>query len=237
MARFWTHVKRVIRDADILIEVLDSRHVEESRNREIEDKVLESGKRLIYVINKVDMVDLDTIKIYKKLLHPCVLVSSRDKLGTTLLLKKILEVSRGKDCTVGILGYPNVGKSSLINALSGKHAASTSSRSGHTKGQQKVRLNNKIMLLDSPGVYPYKDHNETKHALISAVDYSQLKDPYEAVCKLHEEHPDFFFQWSQYADIDDILEDVAKQKNLLKKGGDIDEDRVCRYIVKVWQQG
>ena len=74
MARFWTHVKRVIRDADILIEVLDSRHVEESRNREIEDKVLESGKRLIYVINKVDMVDLDTIKIYKKLLHPCVLV-------------------------------------------------------------------------------------------------------------------------------------------------------------------
>ena len=50
------------------------------------------------------------------------------------------------------------------------------------------------MLLDSPGVYPYKDGNETKHALISAVDYSQLRDPYEAVCRLHEEHPEFFFQ-------------------------------------------
>src|SRR3989338_2174139 len=133
MPSFWVHVKLVLREADILIEVLDARMIQASRNEEIEDKIRHLGKILLYVINKCDLVDVEALKQEKKGLSPSVFISSKDRLGTTILKKKILELSHGEPVIVGVLGYPNVGKSSLINALAGRTAAKTSSESGYTK--------------------------------------------------------------------------------------------------------
>ena len=65
MASFWNIVNKVIRESDILLEVLDARMVKETRNKEIEDKVKKSGKILIYVINKCDLVEKPTLERYK----------------------------------------------------------------------------------------------------------------------------------------------------------------------------
>src|SRR3989338_10884804 len=192
MTTFWKHVNEVLREADIIIEVLDARFIEETRNREIEYKVNAGGKKILYVMNKCDLVNIEELKEKAKELQPSVFISSREKLGTTILKKKILELSHGERAIVGVLGYPNVGKSSLINALSGRGAARTSAESGFTKGLQKIRVGPKIMLIDSPGVFASERFGEEKdaahrYAKLGAVDYAKVKDPEVVVLHLINE--------------------------------------------------
>ncbi|MEK6900359.1 MAG: GTPase, partial [Nanoarchaeota archaeon] len=104
MPSFWRHVNQVLREADIIIEVLDARFIEDTRNVEIEYKTLHSGKKLLFVFNKCDLVDLYKLKQETKELQPSVFISSREKLGTTILKKKILELSHGQNVVVGVLG-------------------------------------------------------------------------------------------------------------------------------------
>ena len=93
MAQFWKHVNDVIEESGILIEVLDARQVQQSRNIEIEHKVLNSKKILLYVINKIDLAKKEDIEKYKRILRPSVFISSTQKLGTTILKKKIRELT------------------------------------------------------------------------------------------------------------------------------------------------
>ena len=187
MPTFWKHVNEVLREADIIIEVLDARFIDETRNREIEYKVRSSGKKILYVMNKCDLVNIEELKEKSKELQPSVFISSKEKLGTTILKKKILELSHGERVTVGVLGYPNVGKSSLINALSGRGAARTSSESGFTKGLQKVRVDSKILLIDTPGVFPKEEKDIAKFGKTSAISSGKIKDPEYVAMRIIEE--------------------------------------------------
>ena len=239
MPSFWRHVNTVIQKSELIIEVLDSRNVEDSRNLEIEAKVNNAGKKLLFVINKCDLVNVTELEKYKKKLNPVVFISSKDKLGTTILKKKILEISRGKEIIVGVLGYPNVGKSSLINALSGRGAARTSSRSGYTRGLQKVKVDNIIMVLDTPGVLPYREKDETKHAKMSAIDYSQVKDPEYVALNFIEENKDLVKNHYKLkkTENDELLEELAFRLGRLVKGGKPDLESTSRALLKDWQKG
>jgi len=66
MARFWQHVKNVLQQAEIIITVLDARMPEETRNREVEAKTNKLGKKLLFVLNKCDLVDLPKLKKVSK---------------------------------------------------------------------------------------------------------------------------------------------------------------------------
>ena len=239
MPSFWRHVKSVIQQSKIIIEVLDARNIEESRNKEIEDKDRSAGKKLLFVINKCDLADPKELNRYKKNLKPSVFISSKNKLGTTILKKKILELSKGKETVVGVLGYPNVGKSSLINALSGRGAAKTSSRSGFTRGIQKIRVDNRIMILDAPGVLPYKEKDESKHAKISALDYSQLKHPEETALLFIEDNKEMIRTHYnlESEDGDAMLEELAFKLKRLLKGNKPDLESTSRALLKDWQSG
>lgn len=239
MPSFWRHVKRVLHDADILIEVLDARLIEQTRNREIEHKVQKSGKKLLFVINKCDLVDINAVRQEKRGLQPVVYISSTDKLGTTILKKKILELSRGENVIVGVLGYPNVGKSSLINALSGRKAALTSPHSGFTHGIQKIRVGTKIMLLDTPGVFPYREKDEVLMAKHGSIDYTKIKNPEVAALELMRDYKELFVKHYKLKneDLEQMLEELAFKTNKLQSGGKPDLDATARMVLKDWQTG
>src|SRR3989338_7985505 len=164
---YWDIVNDVIRETDIVLEVLDARLVDETRNKEIEDKLKKLNKPLIYVINKCDLVDKQEAERQKKRLRPSVFISATNKLGTTMLLHEILRQARNVGARtdrilVGVLGYPNTGKSSVINALAGRASAKTSPLSGFTKAMQLIKLTKNIYLMDTPGVLPYKESDKIK---------------------------------------------------------------------------
>jgi len=242
MVTFWRHVNIVIRQSDIIIEVLDARMIYESRNIEIERKVKKLRKKILYVINKCDLAEKAELERWKIKLRPSVFISSKDHLGTTILKKKILQMSRGKEVTVGVLGYPNVGKSSLINALAGRGAAKTSSESGFTKGLQKIRVDNKILVIDSPGVLPYKEKSEFKHSKMGAVSYSKIKNPEYVALTFIEENKDlvvehYSLEIKDDDDSEDILEKLAYKLKRLLKGNKPDLEATSRILLKDWQAG
>lgn len=83
---------------------------------------------------------------------------------------------KGRDILVGTLGYPNVGKSSVINGVTGRHRASTSPISGHTKGVQHVDAGSRIMFMDTPGVIPFDENDEYVQGLLGIKDATHLQD-------------------------------------------------------------
>ncbi|MBI2666848.1 50S ribosome-binding GTPase [Candidatus Woesearchaeota archaeon] len=238
MSTFWKHVHNVLYKAELIIEVLDARAVEETRNREVEAKIRRSGKKLLYVINKCDLVDQKEVEKNAKNLQPSVFISSTEHLGTTILKKKILEISHGEKIVVGIVGYPNVGKSSLINALAGRGAAGTSPESGFTKGMQKIRVGTKIMLFDTPGVFPKKEKKDHfLHAKIGVVDYGKVKDPETAALGLIEENKEIINKHYQVNgdDAEEVLEQIALKKNFLLAGKKPNTHEAARLVLKEWQ--
>lgn len=229
----------VLSKADLILEVLDARYVEDTRNPEIEEKVRRAGKKLLYVLNKSDLIGREEAEKLKSHLRPSVFISSTKNFGTILLKQKIMELSRGEKVVVGIVGYPNVGKSSLINALAGREAARTSASSGFTKGLQRVRVGNKILLLDTPGVFPNKEKDELKHGATGAIDFAKLKDPEAVALKLIEEQEELICRayGVEGEDAEEILEKIGKKYGKLSAGGKVNMEVAARMILRSWQSG
>ncbi len=126
MTSYKALVKDVINKADVLLEVVDARFPDETRNSEVEKEIIRLKKPFIIVINKCDLVSkekLDKTKSRLSRIAPTVFISSKDRSGTTMLRHQILASAciKGRDILVGTLGYPNVGKSSVINGVTGRH--------------------------------------------------------------------------------------------------------------------
>ena len=246
MTTYWTLVKEVIHRADILLEVLDARLPDETRNPELEGKIKEIGKKIIFVMNKSDLVSQDIMEREKKRLQkicPTVFVSSRLHQGTKMLREEILKNVSKDQIKVGVLGYPNVGKSSIINVLKGKKSAPTSSFSGYTKGLMDVRITSRIMLVDTPGVIPYMERNEFKHALIGTKNVQQIKDPesvaIEMIEYLEKKGIDVakFYNSKKGKDELGTLENISLSRKALLKGGIADTEKMAKIIIKDWQEG
>lgn len=241
----------VIKQSDIVLEILDARFIDKTRNRELEKEVSKNGKKLIFVLNKADLISVSELKRTYDLasLSPYVLFSTKTQLGHARLRNLIkIEAKRSKfkRGQVGIIGYPNTGKSSLINVLAGGSRASTSSQAGHTKGIQKIRFSSDIILLDTPGVIDEHDVTSAttaanrKYAEINVERYDKVPHPDLVVQRLMEETPkifDEFYGVNSDGDVEILLETLGKKWKLLKKGGEIDLDRTARRIVKDWQEG
>jgi ribosome biogenesis GTPase A len=248
MINFWGIVNQIIADSDILLLILDSRMIDETRHPEIEKKITNRGKKIIYVLNKCDLVKKSELEFAKEQFNSCVFLSSTKHLGTNLLRQEILKISRGEYVTVGVLGYPNVGKSSVINALAGKGSAPVGNKPGYTRGIQKIRVSKKIAMLDSPGVLPYKEGNDIKHLLIGSLDPNRASDPDLAAEYLIEKHRERILKHYlkieedeiiRFKDLDeyDILEKIAEKLNCFKKKAIVDIRRASIRILLDWQRG
>lgn len=253
--KFPSIADKIIEDSDIVLEILDSRFPDETRNEEFEEKVKTKGKVLVYVFNKSDLVKKSSLGKFSKL-KPNVFVSSTEREGVRDLRNLIKKLSKKIDkpvnkdgsgkVAVGIIGYPNVGKSSLINVLIGKGSAGTSSQSGFTKALQKLRLSEDIHLLDSPGVIPESEYSSSdkekiaKHAKVGARDFSKVKDPEMAVFEIMKDYSknvEKFYGINAKGDSEVLIEELGKKKGFMKKGGIVNEDKTARLILKDWQSG
>jgi len=268
---YWEVIPRIINESDLVLEVLDARLVELSRNEQVEELIKESGRPMIFVINKCDLVSKDRLKKQVKELKKLgdvVFVSTKQKGGSKVLLYQIKKVFRGhgkreipiKDkfapklkfreakanIVVGILGYPNVGKSSIINALAHKKKVKVSKKSGTTHGIHWINVTKDIKLLDSPGVIPLQKEDEIRYGLIGAKDTEALKEPElvaHAVIKLFlqknkKAFEDFYkVKVDELKDVDDIVKGITLKKGFLVKGGKPDKHRFVMQVVRDWQNG
>lgn len=237
-------VKKIITESDIILEVLDARFPKETQNKEIENYIKSQGKKIIYVLNKSDLVE----SMKKSFLFPSIYISSKKRNGGRMLRDRIkIEAKKIKkeQVIVGVIGYPNTGKSSLINLLIGKSSARISSEAGFTKGVQKLRLSPKIILLDSPGVIPNEEYSTTeksskKHAEIGVKTYDKIKEPEIIVAELMKKYPKIienFYNINANGDSEILLEEIGKRKRFFKKGGEINSDTAARFVLKDWQMG
>lgn len=245
-------VREVIGQSDLILEILDSRFVEATRNTEIEQVIKNYGKKVIYVLNKADLVE--TKKLKEKIetlgLNPYVLVSCKERFGSRelreLIKKEVKEMDiKDRRARVGVLGIPNTGKSSIINFLIGKKSARTAEESGFTRGIQKLKLNDDIVILDTPGVIPEKEkeysrENIAKHSYLGARSYDKVKEPEFVVMRIMQRFPgvlEKFYKINAEGNSEILLEELGKKNNFLLKGGIIDYDRTSRLILKQWQRG
>lgn len=270
MEPYWDSIKRVIIESDVVLEILDARLVELSRNEEVEKLIKEINRPVIFVVNKSDLVSKQSIKEQILGLEQegeVVFVSSENKQSAKILTSKIKQVfyKYGKrdlekkimakpspeyreakgDIVVGVLGYPNVGKSSIINMLAHRKKVKVSKKAGTTHGIHWIKASDEIKLIDSPGVIPLKEDDDIRYGLIGAKDTERLKNSEtvaDSIIKLFMKNNKKAFEYFygiqiEKEDYDSVISQLGKKKSFLIKGGRIDENRTAVLIVKDWQQG
>lgn len=243
----WQHALNAIKESDIILEILDARLPEYTRQLQLEQKILRKRKKLVLVLNKSDLISKKTAEQRKKELEkiaPTIFISGKEKKGILALRNLLYRLMKNKPATIAIIGYPNTGKSTILNALAGRKAARTSAQAGFTRGKQKVKLDEGQYLIDSPGIIPYEQRNEFELALVGSKNPNQLKDKEGVALQLAEwigkQYPTILKEYYDIAwenDSEAFLEKLAEKKGKLQKGGLPDYNAIATRFILDWQTG
>lgn len=259
IAKLERELQQILKQLDVVIEVLDARIPRATRYQGLSEKV-RSQKPVLLVLNKSDLADPQWTKQwaqYYSQTYPAVLSfdSSTGK-GKEQIITELLRLGEAKmqqqeakglkrrPIRTGIIGMPNVGKSSLTNALVGHKKAKTGHRAGVTRTTQWVRIHPQVELLDTPGLIPPKlDSQETGQLLASVYSVGDATFDEEAIT------PFFIQQVATYypgllrkafdlgEDVDVSLESIARRRGYLLSGGELDLKRTAQAILKDYRHG
>ena len=250
---FWPVVLNVLRNSDVVLLLVDARmptlrEVGDGRwevggNVGIVSKAEKMGKRLIYVFNKVDLIGKKDIEALRKEYPKGFFVSCKKRTGVRELKEALGEMAEGRDRSslrVGIVGYPNIGKSTLINLLVPGARAKVSPVSGTTKKTQWVR-SGKLRIMDSPGVIPFGDR-KVQIGMTAAKDPHKIRNPEKVAIRIIEFLMKRRGLLKRYYGVEGkdayaVFEDIGRKKGYLVKGGEVDENRVAIKVIEDWQRG
>lgn len=250
--RIWGELYKVIDSSDVIIQVLDARDPMGTRSKSIEVylKKEKPWKHLIFVLNKCDLIPTWVTKRwvavlsqeYPTLAFHASLTNSFGKGSLIQLLRQFGKLHTDKkQISVGFIGYPNVGKSSVINTLRSKKVCNVAPLAGETKVWQYITLMRRIFLIDCPGVvYPSED-SETDIVLKGVVQVEKIKNPEEHIgAVLERAKPEYIqktYRIPTWSSAEDFLEKLALRTGKLLKGGEPDLSTVSKMVLNDWQRG
>uniref|UniRef100_A0A1I8H455 Nucleolar GTP-binding protein 2 n=2 Tax=Macrostomum lignano TaxID=282301 RepID=A0A1I8H455_9PLAT len=247
--RVWNELYKVLDSSDVLLYVLDARDPIGTRSPHLE-RYLKTRKPIIFILNKVDLVPVPVTKRWKVLLsreYPTLAfhASMRNPFGKGALIGLLRQFGRlhsdKKQIAVGVIGYPNVGKSSIINTLRSKLVCKVAPIAGETKVWQYVTLMRRIHLIDCPGVvYPTGD-SEADLVLKGVIRVEYLRQPElyadAVLARVRPEHLARQYSVSDWTDTEGFLEQLARQAGKLLKGGEPDLACVAKMLLNDFQRG
>lgn len=268
--------KQIIQDLkliDIVIELLDARIPISSQNPNIAE--ITKNKKKIIVLNKCDLSDDKQNKLwieyFKKKNIPAVLVDSNSGRGIDECIRQIEKIMQvdleahaekgrtGRKIRAMILGIPNVGKSSYINRISKRTTAGVGNKPGVTKQKQWIRINEKVELLDTPGVlWPkFQDEEIALHLAFTGTikeDILQrteiayylvkflIENDIEKLCQRYKIEKDYIEQVlnqdrPENENIYEVMLEIGKKRGCIISGGNIDEEKTARIILDEFKNG
>ncbi len=243
---FWGVVDDVIANADILVLVGDARMPELSRNSEIERKVKKHGKELVQVFTKKDLASPLRLEHARKEHPEAFFVSGTRNEGVGELRKHLKIVAkrlRIEEPHIGVVGYPNVGKSALLNALARRARTLVADKPGTTRGVQWVKSGN-LRILDTPGVIPYED-GSSKLVLLGSKHPDKIAEPEKIayqIVTMAKQSPDalqecYGLETTTLKDEQTLVDEIGRKRGFLKRGGEVDEKKTCIQFIRDWQKG
>lgn len=260
MTKAMRQMKEDIKLIDLIIELLDARIPLSSRNPEIDN--LGQNKARLVLLNKADLADEKQnskwIEYFKKKGIVALKINSKNKQGikeinnaVNIACKEKIErnLKRGiknRPIRAMVVGIPNVGKSTFINAYAGKNCAKTGNKPGVTKGKQWIRLNKNLELLDTPGVlWPkFDDQKIGMHlAFIGSMndnilDVSELA--FQLIKLLESLYPNAIKDRYSIEGDDNILQimyQIAEVRGCKLKGNQPDLDKTSKIVLDDFRSG
>ena len=263
MAKARREIKEAMNKVDLVLELVDARCPEASRNPILNELI--GKKPRIIVLNKSDLADDKInklwIKKYKENNQLAILADSVKGVGVkeivkaaySLMEEKLIKQEAkgmiGGNIKAMIVGIPNVGKSTLINRIAGKQTANTGNKPGVTKKNQWIRLDERLQLLDTPGVLWPKLDNEVYARHLSYVEAIkdevveleevavQLADELfhnykKELCERFKISEDFSYEMPF-----ELLEEIGKKRGCLIKGGEIDYTKASNILIDEFRSG
>ena len=248
-----------LKAVDLVIEIVDSRIPVSSRNPIIDEII--SGKPRIIVLGKSDLADASETEAWAEKLSGGkgvrrVMALNLQSGENIKKLLKALEAEQQKrngersirrPLRIMIVGVPNVGKSSLINRLTGKRSAQTGDKPGVTKGKQWLTLSNGMQLLDTPGILWPKF--EDPNVGLNLAFCGSIKDDilgvqdlgFELIRVLGEKYPDLLMERYKLDEISEEtienMDNIARKRGFIMSGGRIDYERTGRTVLDEFRGG
>lgn len=250
--RIWNELYKVIDSSDVILQVLDARDPLGTRSLPIEKylKTEKPHKHLMFILNKVDLVptwvtqrwvailsaEYPTVAFHASMTHPF----GKGSLINLLRQFAKLHIDK-KQISVGFIGYPNTGKSSIINTLRSKKVCNVAPIAGETKVWQYITLMRRIYLIDCPGVVYPSAETDTEKVLKGVVRVELVQNPEdyisEVLSRVKEDYIRKTYKIMEWADHIDFLEKLARRSGKLLKKGEPDITIVSRMILNDWQRG
>ncbi len=274
MAKTKRQIMEDVRLVDIVIELLDARIPISSQNPDIAE--ITKNKKKMIVLNKCDLADerqnRKWVEYFKTKNIPAILTDSNSGKGIEECIRKIEKIMEedlkgqaekgriGRKIKAMVLGIPNVGKSSFINRISKKTSAGVGNKPGVTKQKQWIRINEKIELLDTPGVlWPKFESEEValhlaftgtiKEDILQRTEIAYylvkflIENYPKQLCeryKLTEEYINEQLENKERPENENIYEiflAIGKKRGCIISGGNIDEEKTARILLDEFKNG